>query len=504
MRPRHSRPLNNHKNKFPQPTTSRITRTYTLVGTSAKSLFRNSKLLPGIASGVLFLILKVLLILALAIFIASWVFGEDSITIASFIDLSPSPQENTAPKNKGLGQFVADGLAFELDRISQLQTVKNPWGSPEQIGSPKVTTPEAYERVGSISVSGIELPVGELLLALKSFLPYFNQRQAITGSIQRFSSDKTGRMRIIARLEEHGKILKHWEIDKDLKTEAEIVDLVKNLAFQITWSTLNEIGTSSFYSFQYYIDGIEFFRRYKDTHDENYFFTAEQKLLAAIKEHPGYVKAHFFLGSLYSWRFFYEQFDVEMMSTYAKSSTDAFERIETLYIPHEHKSKALASYGLGLLAYRRYLKEKQRNDDTNKLYEQESDNSDLWLNEAEMFYTKALIINPNLYFARAGRALIYQERRCFDHAIQELQESSRHARAEEKRLAKNKKNKEWIERQIDQIQGQKKREAEEPHEIGAKVQNTNSPSKEGNFNKRNIISRLLATFSWSSSQEACI
>jgi hypothetical protein len=163
MRPRPSRPLNNHKQKLPQPAAVGITRTFKLVYTSTKSLFH---IVSRLASGLLFFLLKTLLILVLAIFILSWVWGDYSITIASFIDISASPSENTTPKNRGHGQFVADALAFELDRISQLQTIKNPWLSPEQIGSPKVTTPEAYERVGTISVSGIELPVGELLLAL--------------------------------------------------------------------------------------------------------------------------------------------------------------------------------------------------------------------------------------------------------------------------------------------------------------------------------------------------
>src|SRR5688572_13565017 len=107
MRPRHSRPLHKHKRKFLRPATSGITRTYKLVGTSEKSLFHNSKLLPEIAGGVLFFLLKALLILALATLIASWAFGEDSITIASFIDLTPSPPENTTPKSQGLGQLVA-------------------------------------------------------------------------------------------------------------------------------------------------------------------------------------------------------------------------------------------------------------------------------------------------------------------------------------------------------------------------------------------------------------
>jgi hypothetical protein len=503
MRPRSSQSLNNHKRKFPRPAASGITRAWKLVGTSTKSLVHKFKSLPGIASGVLFLLLKALLLLALAILITSWAFGEDSITIASFIDMTPSPPDTTTPKSKGLGQLVADALAFELDRISQLQTVKNPWGSPEQMGSPKVAMPEAYERVGSISVSGMELPVGELLLALKSFLPHFNQRQAFSGSIQRFSSDQISRIRIIARLEEDGKILKYWEVDKALKSEAEIVDLVKNLAFQIMWSTLDDIGTNSYYSFQYYIEGIELFRRYKDTHDESYFSGAERNLLAAIRENPEYVRAHFFLGSLYSWRFYYERNNQEIFHEFLQNSTKIFQDMENLYPSRTHVSKVLANYGLGLIAHRRYIKEKQENKGRYILYEEEREDLEAWLDKAESFYTKALNIDQKFYHARTARALVSKERNNLDHAVQELQKSTRQQRVEEECRKRSKSKKDWAQKQIDQLQKQKKRMEEEQHEVGVRGQETISRNMEEDFDKRNIIFRLLAIFSWSSSQEAC-
>jgi len=67
--------------------------------------------------------------------------------------------------------MIADALALELQRIDQLDAVKNPWGRAEEVHPLLVTTPQAYERVGTISVGGTQLPVGELLLALKGLLP---------------------------------------------------------------------------------------------------------------------------------------------------------------------------------------------------------------------------------------------------------------------------------------------------------------------------------------------
>jgi hypothetical protein len=90
--------------------------------------------------------------ISMAMFVGSWYFAGPAVTVSSFMDAS-------GDKSGSLGQMTADALALELQRIDQLDTVKNPWGRAEEVHSLLVTTPQAYERVGTISVGGTQLPI---------------------------------------------------------------------------------------------------------------------------------------------------------------------------------------------------------------------------------------------------------------------------------------------------------------------------------------------------------
>jgi hypothetical protein len=43
--------------------------------------------------------------------------------------------DTSGDKSGSLGQMIADALALELQRIDQLDTVKNPWGRAEEVYS---------------------------------------------------------------------------------------------------------------------------------------------------------------------------------------------------------------------------------------------------------------------------------------------------------------------------------------------------------------------------------
>jgi hypothetical protein len=281
--------------------------------------------------------------------IGSWTIASSSTTIASFLDTS---EENS----RSVGQAIADSLAFELDRIYQLHMMKNPWESPNQIHSLPLAARQPYERVGAISVAGVQLPLGELFVAVKPLFPHVRTYKTITGTIQKFpSGEKTYLARIIARLEEDGKIRKHWSVDRELTREAQIPDLVKELAFQIMWSTLEGIETRSFEAFKYTIEGIYRFRTYKDTHNLTDFLESRSHLQSAIAEDEKYVKAHFYLGLLYTWRAFY---DKDGSQEFEKLARNEYENTAQSYTSKLHYSEVLGNFGLGLVAYRHYIKAK--------------------------------------------------------------------------------------------------------------------------------------------------
>jgi hypothetical protein len=143
-----------------------------------------------------------------------------------------------------------------------------------------------------ISVGGTQLPIAELLLALKGLLPHWYPQRLIAGSIWRSSSGDGTPVRILVRLEENGRILKHWSSkEAPAPDDAAIQGFVTTVAFEIMWSMGKGSGANSLENFQSYINGVEKFRRYKDVRREEDFHDAETQFSAAIKHNPQYVKA---------------------------------------------------------------------------------------------------------------------------------------------------------------------------------------------------------------------
>jgi len=374
--------------------------------------------------------------LIIAMFIGEWIFEGPGMTVSSFSDPG-------GDRTVSLGQAIADALTLELQRIDQLDTAKNPWGREEEVYSLRFTTPQAYERVGTISVGGSQLPVGELVLALKALLPHWHPRSVITGSIQRSSSGGGLPVRIIVRLEENGRILKHWTNQDALATEEDIQRFVRTVAFEMMWSMGKGKGADSLENFQQYIDGVEKFRRYKDMRADQDFWDAEQHLSTAIAEHPGYVKAHYYLATLYSWRAVREEVNSQLAGEYEQKARRKYEILTSLQQSDE--TQALGHFGLGLLAYRHYRREQRinpRQPETASL-------SDPTLEEADRHFTAAIDLDSTLYFARTGRARVYEAQGCIEQAIREFQQA--------RQSAKDQSSQSWIDEQIEALKAPPRR-----------------------------------------------
>jgi hypothetical protein len=92
---------------------------------------------------------------------------------------------------------------------------------------------------------------------------------------------------ILVRLEEDGRILKHWSSQEAIATDdAAIQTFVKSGAFEVMWSMDKGSGAKSFENFQLYIDGVEKFRWYKDRRIEQDFVDAETYLSKAVEDNP--------------------------------------------------------------------------------------------------------------------------------------------------------------------------------------------------------------------------
>jgi tetratricopeptide (TPR) repeat protein len=397
------------------------------VGTGGKILLSGLEIVRKVILAIPWLVACI----TIAMFAGSWLFAGPSMTVSSFTDPGSA-------KTGGLGHTIADAVALELQRIDQLDTAKNPWGRAEEVHSLWIATPQAYERVGTINVGGTELPVGELVLALKALLPHWHPRTIISGSIRRAASGESMPVHIVVRLEENGRILKHWSSKEALATDADIERFVRTVAFEIMWSMGKGKGADSPENFQQYIDGVEKFRRYKDTRADQDFRDAEKHLSTAIAENPEYVKAHYYLGTLYNWRAKYQKVNRQLTGEYEQKARETYDVLTAREQPAE--AQALGHFGLGLLAYRHY----QRKAPVSLERPACTSPSDPHLDMADRHFIAAITLDPTLYFARTGRARIYKERGCIEQAIREFQQA--------RERVQDKSSRSWIDKQIKALQ----------------------------------------------------
>jgi hypothetical protein len=404
----------------------------------------------------LLLVLLIMLGTALVRVVGSWMLGDDTITIASFTDMRP---EGNREKGGGVGHTLTDALTFEIHRINQLYTLKNPWASAEEVPPLGMTGPQAYERVGTVRFVGVELPVGEVVLALRALWPSLYTRYVITGSLQNGLAGKTPGAHLSVRLEEDGRTRKHWNHDIPLDNEKIVKEKIQELAYQILWSTLKDIETTSLDSFRNFVEGVALFRRYKDKKMYTDFVNAETYFLKAIGIDEKYARAYFYLGNLYNWRAHFADLESQDEKCYREEATKYYKKAGDGYAANPYEAKSFMNFGMGLVYHRAYSKRKDQYQEriADKLSELNE-----YLTKAHEYYTKVTGQEQNFYFAQTGRGLIYKEKadlssedpqeintsKVYMHcAVQEL----RHA----KYIAVDRKDKEslrWLDRHLHDLE----------------------------------------------------
>jgi hypothetical protein len=270
-----------------------------------------------------------------------------------------------------------------------------------------MTGPQAYERVGTVSFMGIELPVGEVVLALRALWPSWYTRYVITGSLQNCLADKTTCAYLSVRLEEDGRTRKHWNYNLLLDNEDDIDGQVQELAYQIMWSTLNGIEANSLESFKGFIEGVDLFRQYKDKRCSDYFFKAKSYLSKAIDIDKKYAKAHFYLGNLYNWRAYFAAPESEDEKYYREEAINHYREAGRGYTVNPYEVESFMNFGMGLVYHRAYSKMKEIYQEhvLDKLSE-----LNWYLTKADESYTKVTNQDQDFYFAKTGRGLIYKEK----------------------------------------------------------------------------------------------
>jgi len=259
-----------------------------------------------------------------------------------------------------LGTTVSDLVTFELKHISELHNPDNLiWSfKGESLPQEQIVESQSFQQVGSVSVAGTVIPLGELLLALKSTWPHFGERSVISGSVHSFATESGQQhIKIIARRESQGKILNQWSINQAIAEQIEIAEIAKDLAYQIHHETGINIQTTSWQSFKYLSEAIEPAKKYFDGFAADDLAEAKRLLHAALQHDESYIIARYALGQLYYQNAFY-QWEEENDDRNLRPSKDIvdseallakkeFEQIVVL--AEKPKEKALGYFGLGML-----------------------------------------------------------------------------------------------------------------------------------------------------------
>jgi Protein of unknown function (DUF2934) len=414
-------------------------------------------LLPRLTAPLGKALLLVLLIVsgtALVGVVGSWTVGGDTITIASFTDMRA---EASQKKNMELGHTITDALTSQIHRINQLHTLRNPWGSADEASTLEMTGPQAYERVGTVSFAGVELPVGEVVLALRALWPSWYTRYVITGSLQNCLSGRPTCAQLSVHLEEDGQTRKFWSYKLLLDNEHTVDEQIQELAYQIMWSTLDGIEGNSLESFKNLIEGVALFRQYKNKQSFDDFVKAESYLLKSVDIDKKYARAHFYLGNLYNWRAYFADIESKDERDYREKAINRYKEAGHGYTANIYEAESFMNFGIGLVYHRAYSKVKKK-------YKEHVSDKILDLNQflakAHEYYTKVTDQDQDFYFAKTGRELIYKEKaylggfnrinnpEVYMHcAIQEL----RHA----KYIAEDRKDKEslrWLDRNLHELE----------------------------------------------------
>jgi hypothetical protein len=193
------------------------------------------------------------------------------------------------------------------------------------------------------------------------------------------------------------------------------------------------------------------------------FGRAEIKLLKVISKNSSYARAYFYLGNLYSWRAYYEE-DESEEGGFQHLARKMYTMTANKATLKPYESNALSYFGLGLVHYRQYIKAKKHNKGIDaKLLE-----------KADQNFIASTKKSAEFYFARAARALVYNEKADLlkepkdrkqreyhiNRAIQELH----HAKATAAAL-KDIESLKWLNRKLLELEF-KKRTGGEPEEQG--------------------------------------
>jgi tetratricopeptide (TPR) repeat protein len=201
------------------------------------------------------------------------------------------PFEDLDTGNPNKGKAIANSLVAELNRIKHINTITQS-DNDEHIKlqllniPPLIPIQENIEKsllsIGTFEIGDAKIPVGQVLLLLRSLWPFGDKSRVISGDIQKYQNVT----RLVVRLEE-AKEIKTWEVtSKDMP----ITEMTKEMAYKIAMYIAPNITAQTWEGFKFFSEAIANYNKYRQTQNEQYLEKTKKYCVEARKFENKYEK----------------------------------------------------------------------------------------------------------------------------------------------------------------------------------------------------------------------
>jgi tetratricopeptide (TPR) repeat protein len=339
------------------------------------------------------------ILLIFLIRIILWMSREDGRIVIFPFDIQTYSKEYN-------GKVISDSIVIEVNKIGKIHKTEYLDLKSEKIEFPIVTPNREIldtkiSSIGEFSFGGVNIPVGELAMALKQLWPIGGPGKYINGSIQ----ESKLRMRLSAHMDGSENHSWYTESEKTrFGNEDRIISTIKDLSFKIVFDLSKQKEAKNCISFKYFTEALEAYSQYAKTQNPKYLEVASENCINAKNADSNYQLLYsifYNLGIAY--------FDLEKY----ECSKKMFEHSIDLKRSEEN---AFTGLGASLASLEQYDEALKAFDTVLKI---SPDNSDALIQKGKIFflcgkytdsiniYNKVLKSDPNDSYALYDRACVY-------------------------------------------------------------------------------------------------
>ncbi len=239
-------------------------------------------------------IVGALLLLSVVAIVFRWMASDEP-----FIEVAPF--DNLTENKNYSGAALAESLTAEMLHIYQTldrgfeETEADKDTHDKEKNEPKKRSPvrfvnpgESLEgklvNIGVVGSGDTKLDIGALLVLLKRLWPTGDPGSRITGSLQKIGAS----LRLVVRWA-RGSEAFAWKIDREIQNDADVFELVRDMAFQMVHDQADEsVPGKTWQGFKYYTDALDAYDEYTKTEQDEARERAEKNAREAIAVEPGF------------------------------------------------------------------------------------------------------------------------------------------------------------------------------------------------------------------------